>query len=407
MTGMRSVQDHLSAILAHCRPLPPQRVETPSALGLVLAGPAVCELDLPGFDNSAMDGYAVRTADLSASGLEPWRPITLPVALDIAAGDTRAHVLPTGAAARIMTGAPLPVGADAIVPVEDTDGGVAEVTLAAAPQVGRHVRRRGEDVGAGDGLLRDGVMMTPGRVALLAAANVTHVWAHPRPRVAVLSTGDELLPLGQVPGHGQIIDSNQIMLAALVEAAGAVVSFRGRLADDEDAVRSAFSNPPGRPDLILTSGGVSMGAHDTVKEVLSDLGGVEFVKVSMRPGMPQGFGYVGRNGDADGIPVLTLPGNPVSSFVSFHVFALPLVRRLAGRAEPGLSLVVSAGVAMSAVPGKTEFVRVRVENGRAWPERGQGSHMLGALAGASGLAIVTDDVAEGAPVSVIRCLGEE
>ncbi len=413
MSDLRSVADHRAAVLEGVRPLPARWVVTPEALGLVLAGPAVAQLDLPGFDNSAMDGYAVRAADCrpvdSAAGPDgpdgaPAEGVVLPVVADIAAGDTLARVLPAGSAARIMTGAPIPVGADAIVPVEDTDGGTDRVRLLVEPVVGRHVRHRGEDVRSGDLLLEAGAVLTPGRIALLAAANVAQVLVHPRPRVSVLSTGDELLPLGSDPGHGQIIDSNQVMLAALVEAAGATVVHVGRLPDEPAAVRAAFTSPPGDPDLVLTTGGVSMGAHDTVKEVLRDLGGVEFVKVAMRPGMPQG---AGRLGGADGIPILTLPGNPVSSFVSFHVFVLPVLRRLAGRADATDERVVRAGDSWEGAAGKVEFTRVRVVDGVARPERGQGSHMLGALAAADALAVVDHRVAAGEPLTVIPFVGED
>ena len=413
MSGLRSVEEHVAALLFGLAPLPAVSRATPHALGLVLAEAAVARLDLPGFDNSAMDGYAVRAAECAAAaGADASESggFRLPVCADIAAGDTRRHVLAPGSAARIMTGAPMPEGADAVVPVEDSDGGVDEVTLRRVPEVGRHVRPRGEDVRSGQQLLEAGLLLTPGRIALLAAGNVDHVLVHPRPRVTVLSTGDELIPLGDQPTHGQIIDSNQLMLAALVDAAGGALAHSGRLPDEPGAVRAAFLDPPGEPDLVLTSGGVSMGAHDTVKEVLREAGGVDFVKVAMRPGMPQGGGRIGRDRT---IPIVTLPGNPVSSFVSFHVFVLPVLRRLAGReGDPagGLNLEEAvAGASWRGVEGRVEFTWVHVRDGIAHPERGQGSHMVGALAAANALAVLpapTFAVTEGDRLRIIPFVGE-
>ncbi|MGL5864953.1 MAG: molybdopterin molybdotransferase MoeA, partial [Dermatophilaceae bacterium] len=330
LAGLRSVAEHRSAVLALVAPLGSEAVAVGQALGRVVAGEVVAAVDLPGADNSAMDGYAVRAADLAAAS--DTAPVELPVDGDIAAGDTTPQVLAAGRALRIMTGAPLPAGADAVVPVERTDGGARQVVVRLAPEVGRHVRRRGEDVRAGDVLLPAGTRLGPGHLALAAAANVPVVQVYRRPRVTVVSTGDELVDPGAALAHGQVVDSNSVMLRALVEAAGAEVAAAVRLPDDEAAVRAFVDDPPGDPDLVVTSGGVSMGVYDTMKVVLTGVdprgtgGGVEFVRVAMRPGMPQGSGMIagGR------VPVVTLPGNPVSSLVSFHMFVLPALRRLAG-----------------------------------------------------------------------------
>ncbi|HPB71358.1 MAG TPA: molybdopterin molybdotransferase MoeA [Phycicoccus sp.] len=392
---MRTVEDHRAALLALVAPLAPVTVATAQAGGLVSAAPVVARLDLPGFDNSAMDGYAVHAADLHGP-----LPVRLPVIADIPAGDPRALHVPRGSAARIMTGAPLPAEADAVVPVEDTDAGVSVVEIRARVAPGRHVRRRGEDVRAGEPVVATGTVLTPGALALVAAANVTSVRAHPRPRVALFSTGDELIPLGDEPAPGQIVDSNQLMLAELVRAAGAELAHAGHLPDDAEAVRALLADPPGAPDLVLTSGGVSMGAHDTVKEVLTATGTVEFVKVAMRPGMPQGAGTLGPRG----IPVVTLPGNPVSSLVSFQVFVVPLLRRLAGRAGEPMLFEARAGARWASVGGKVEYTRVEVSGGVAVPSAGQGSHMLGALAGANALAIVPASVTQVHPGDRVLCM---
>ena len=402
---MRSVEEHRAAVLALVSALRPVDVPVSRALGLVLATDVTAAVDLPGFDNSAMDGYAVRAAEVAGAG--PDAPVVLPVAGDIAAGDTRPHVLRPGHAMRIMTGAPLPDGADAVVPVEATDGGARQVAVGLAPEVGRHLRHRGEDVRAGDLVLRAGTRLGPGHLALAAAGNVAEVRVHPRPRVSVVSTGDELVPPGSVLEHGQIVDSNHVMLRALVEEADAEVVGAAHLRDDATAVRAFLAELPGSPDLLLTTGGVSMGVYDTVKEVLTQDGGVEFVKVAMRPGMPQGSGVVGRSGT----PVVTLPGNPVSSFVSFHVFVLPVLRRLAGL-DPAAdgSFESTAGASWSAAPGKVEFTRVVEQGGRVRPSGGQGSHVLGALADATALAMVPADVERVETGDVVRCiplLGQE
>jgi molybdopterin molybdotransferase len=280
------------------------------------------------------------------------------------------------------------------------------VALTLAPEVGRHLRRRGEDVRAGDVVLRAGARVTPGRLALIAAANVAKVLVRALPRVHVLSTGDELVPVGSPLAHGQIVDSNGSMLAALVRAAGAELVGVGHVADDAEAWRSLLEQLPGERDLVLTTGGVSMGAYDTVKEVLSATGTVEFVKVAMRPGMPQGGGVVG----ARRTPIITLPGNPVSSFVSFHVFVLPVLRALAGLdPEPVLTQGVAAQ-GWSSVPGKVEFTRVALGAEGVRPSGGQGSHMLAALADATHLAVIdagTSAIRPGDSVHLLPLVGQD
>lgn len=401
---MRTVEEHRAAILSLVSALPPETVALPKSLGRVLAADVVAAVDLPGFDNSAMDGYAVHSADVVAAS--PASPVVLEVDGDIAAGDTRRHVLRQGAAMRIMTGAPMPEGADAVVPVEASDGGVQRVSLTLAAEPARHLRRRGEDVRAGDVVLPAGVRVTPGRLALIAAANVPEVVVAARPRVSVLSTGDELVPAGTDLEHGQIVDSNGAMLAALVRAAGGDLVGVGHLNDDADAWQQLLEQVPGEPDLVLTTGGVSMGAHDTVKEVLSATGTVEFVKVAMRPGMPQGAGVLGERRT----PVITLPGNPVSSFVSFHVFVLPVLRALAGLDPEGLVTEGVAAEGWSSIEGKVEFTRVVVDAEGARPSGGQGSHMLGALARATHLAVVgagTTQIRPGDALHLLPLVGQD
>ena len=399
---MRSVTEHRARLLAGTAPLPAVSMATGDCLGLVLAEDARAATDLPGFDNSGMDGYAVRAAEVTTASQD--RPVVLPVDGDIAAGDTRRHVLVPGHTMRIMIGAPLPAGADAVVPVELSDGGTHVVRLRLAAEVGRHVRRRAEDVRSGDVILGAGALVGPGQVALLSAANLARVRARPRPRVAVWSTGDELVPVGSDLVPGRIVDSNGPMLAALVQAAGGEVVVVGTIADRRAAVQTLASVAEGeRADLIVTTGGVSMGAYDTVKQVLADEG-VEFVRVAMRPGMPQGFGHIGPRGT----PILTLPGNPVSALVSFHVFVLPVIRALAGLpvgpvpADGGYDAVAAVG--WTSVRGKAEWTRVVAGPDGLRPSGGQGSHMLGALAGATALALVPEEVVQVRAGDWLRCL---
>ena len=398
---MISVEQHLGRILQSVRALPPFDLGVLEAQGCVLAVDVAAQGQLPGFTNSAMDGYAVHAADLE--GASPESPVVLPVVNDIAAGNTNALSLATGQTMRIMTGAPLPRGADAVVPVEHTDGGVVHVALLTAPAPGQHVRHEGEDVRAGELLLRAGTLLGPGQIALLAAAGIARVRVVPKPRVVVLSTGDELVEPGREPGFGQIVDSNSVMLTAAVRAVGATPFRVGGVPDDARQLMEALESQLVRADVIITTGGVSMGAFDTVKEVLSRVGTVQFDKVAMRPGMPQGFGVLGE----EQVPVFTLPGNPVSALVSFHVFVAPALRAMAGRPEkawpPGFVPAV-AGESWASVDGKMEFSRVVFDGDRVRLAGGQGSHMLGALAAAEALAVVPPEVSEVYEGDELMCL---
>lgn len=404
---MISVEEHLARILQTVRPLPPLELGVLEAQGCVLADDVTAQGQLPGFTNSAMDGYAVHAADLDGASADS--PVVLPVVNDIAAGNTNALSLAQGQTMRIMTGAPMPRGADAVVPVEQTDGGVVHVSLRMAPAAGQHVRLAGEDVQAGEVLLRAGALLGPGQIALLAAGGAARVRVVPKPRVVVVSTGDELVEPGKEPGFGQVVDSNSLMLTAAVRAVGATPFRVGGVPDDARQLMETLESQLVRADAIITTGGVSMGAFDTVKEVLSRVGTVQFDKVAMRPGMPQGFGVLG----AEKVPVFTLPGNPVSALVSFHVFVAPALRAMAGRPEkawpPGF-VPATAAASWPSVEGKMEFTRVVFDDDRVRPAGGQGSHMLGALAAAEALAVVPPEVSqvnEGDEVLCMPLLGTD
>jgi len=386
---MRSVAEHQQAVLGDAGPLPGERTSLVDADSLVLADEVTATWPLPSFDNSSMDGYAVRVADVrdAAEG----SVVRLPVRGDIAAGQEATDRLAPGTAVRIMTGAPIPQGTDAVIPVEWTDGAVGEVSITRAPDPGAHIRRRGEDVSAGEVVLERGTPINARVIAMLAAVGLADIPVHRRPRVTVISTGDELVDPGVEPGPGQIVDSNSYMLTAAVREAGAHAVRVGPVRDDEEELEGVLRQAAEESDLILTSGGVSMGAYDTVKAVLTRMGGVEFVKVAMQPGMPQGTGRVGTT------PIVTLPGNPVSSFVSFEVFVRPLIRRLLGHAQlhrPTLHAICARD--FTSPVSKVQFARVRMHmhDGllMAEPEGGQGSHIIGGLARADGLAVVPEGV---------------
>jgi molybdopterin molybdotransferase len=399
-----TVAEHLSRIVDTVQRLPPVSLDLLEAQGCVLAQDVTSEVDLPGFRNSAMDGYAVYAADVAAAG--PDAPLTLPVVHDIAAGSTRALSLTAGQSMRIMTGAPLPKGADAVVPVESTDGGLSNVTISASVAAGEHVREAGEDVAAGDLVMSNGTRCGPRQIALLAAVGTGELMVTPRPRVVVISTGDELIEPGTRPGFGQVVDSNGLMLTAAVRALGCTAVRVGCVRDDAPTFLSTIQSQLRHADAVITTGGVSMGAYDTVKEVLSGFAAMRFDKVAMQPGMPQGFGVLGE----DEIPVFTLPGNPVSAMVSFEVFVAPALRLMAGRPQEETPRVMaSAEHDWTAPAGKVQFARVvlsRTSSPRSTPGGSdgprytvaiaglQGSHALGSLAGANALAVIPAEVTQ-------------
>ncbi|MGN6610980.1 MAG: molybdotransferase-like divisome protein Glp [Angustibacter sp.] len=401
---MISVDDHLQRCLAGVRALEPIELGLLEAQDCVLAEDVVSPLDLPGFDNSAMDGYAVRVDDVATASDDS--PVSLPVVADIPAGSTDHLRLTGGQAMRIMTGAPVPAGAEAIVPVEASDGGVRAVELRAGATTGQHVRRVGTDVRAGDVVLRAGVSLGPAQLALLAAVGRARVRVHARPRVVVLSTGSELVEPGTTPGYGQVVDSNGVMLTAAAIDAGARPYRVGLVRDEPGTFLQTLTDQLVRADVVVTTGGVSAGAYDTVKEVLRGLGTVWFGKVAMQPGMPQGFGTVGP----DETPIFTLPGNPVSAYVSFEMFVRPAIRKMAGhrtlfrRTETAVALE-----SWTAPRGKLQLARVELGtsgDGRrvARLAGGQGSYVLGGLARAGALAVVPEDVTRVDEGDEVQCL---
>jgi molybdenum cofactor synthesis domain-containing protein len=390
---VRTLEEHRDAILAAVTAAEPVRLPLPDCLGLVLCEDVTSLVDLPGFDNSAMDGYAVRAVDVSgADPAVPGTAVRLPVVGEVAAGGVATRAVGPGEAVRILTGAMMPPGADAIVKVEDTDGGTETVEIRAGVPVGTSVRPAGEDVRQDQVVLTSGTTIDARRVALLAATGHADALVRPRPRVAIVSTGAELVPPGEPLQPGQIHESNSYMLEAAVVASGAVAVRQATVDDDPAAVLSAVAALADEVDAIVTSGGVSMGAYDVVKESLHDHG-VDFVQVAMQPGKPQGFGLVGdRN-----VPLFALPGNPVSSYVSFEVFVRPALRRLMGRdPEQRVTLTARLEHALSSPPGRAQVARAvarHTEEGwRADPVWGQASHFVADLARANAFVLVPAEV---------------
>ena len=400
---MISVEEHLARILSVVEPLAPLQLGLTDAHGCVLTEDVVAQAPLPGFDNSSQDGYAVRREDLA--GASPTSPVVLPVTGDVAAGPASPLRVQPGVCVRIMTGAMMPAGADAVVPVEWTDGGISAVSITRQPDLGAHVRRSGEDVAAGEVVLPAGTHLGAAQIGLAAAVGRSRLLVRPRPRVVVVSTGSELVEAGQPLSPGRIADSNSPALTAAAIEAGAIAYRVGIVPDDPRTLASTLEDQLVRADVLVTSGGVSVGAYDVVKEVLSRLGTVQFDRVAMQPGMPQGFGTIGP----DSTPVFGLPGNPVSALVSFEAFVRPALRKMLGATPLERPRVRAlAAMALTSPEGKAAFLRVQLEVKKGayvvTPVSGAGSHLLAGMARANALAIVpvgVETIAAGDPVEVL------
>ncbi|MFF9351579.1 gephyrin-like molybdotransferase Glp [Streptomyces sp. NPDC014734] len=422
---MWSVDEHLDDILGAVRPLEPIELQLHDAQGCVLVEDVFVQIALPPFDNSSMDGYAVRVADVGAADEE--FPAVLTVIGDVAAGSDGLpgdRSVGPGEAARIMTGAPLPAGADAVVPVEWTDGGTGggpadtmrshreapegaggEVRVHRPVEARAHVRAVGSDVKPGDLALSAGSVIGPPQIGLLAAIGRSTVKVRPRPRVVVVSTGSELAQPGEELTGGRIYDSNSFALTAAARDAGAIAYRVGAVTDDPDTLRATIEDQLIRADIVVTTGGVSVGAYDVVKEALSQVGdadepggGIDFRRLAMQPGKPQGFGSIGP----DHTPLLALPGNPVSAYVSFELFVRPAIRALMGLADlhrPTVRAALDTDETLTSPSGRRQFLRgtYDAEAGTVSPVGGSGSHLIGALAKADALIVLPEDVTSAEP----------
>ncbi len=401
----RTVQEHLDEILALVSPLSAVTLPLAQCLGLTLHEGLTARLPAPPFTNSSMDGFAVRAADVAGASAE--RPVELPVTGDQPAGPAAASALAPGTAIRIMTGAPLPDGADAVVPVEQTDQPRGAAPLPAAVRVGEpvvagaHVRRRGEGVPVGAAVMPAGTRLGPAALAAAGAVGYGELSVVRRPRLAVVSTGDELAAPGEALGGGTIPDSNLAMLVALAVEWGADVPLAERVGDDPDALRAVLARAAEVADLVVTCGGISAGAFEVVRQALESPA-VRFVQVAMQPGKPQGLGVL-PGGPHGPVPVIALPGNPVSSFVGFRVLVRPALAALAGRDPLGETLTVEVRAAepWRSPTGRRQYAPVRLEapqrTGEPFLARpthrlGSASHLVGSLHLAHALAVVPAEV---------------
>ena len=382
---MLTYDQALAQILAQVTPLEPVQMLLFDSLGLVLAEDIVAPIDLPPFANSSMDGFAVRAEDVQVV------PAMLPISGDIPAGVASVPKLLPGTALRIMTGAPLPPGADAVVPVEETETQGQSVVILTAAQQGQCIRPAGEDVKMGSIVVTTGSRLRPAEIGMCAAVGRMSVRTYPRPRVAIISTGDELVEPGQTLQSGQIYNSNAYSLAAQVSEAGGIVTHQLHAKDTPDALRAAFDLCVGA-DILLTSGGVSVGDYDYVKAVLAERGTVDFCRVAIRPGKPLAFGQWGKT------LFFGLPGNPVSSMVTFELFVRPALRQMAGHTHP-LRQTISARLTEEAAhhPGRQSYLRAVVtcdDNGyTVRPVAQQGSGMLRSMVTANALLIMPSKTA--------------
>ena len=415
MTNLLDVDETVRQILAEIERLPAETVPLPAALGRVLAEDVIAAESLPPFPNSSMDGYAVRAADVAAARRE--RPVCLPVTMDIPAGTAPERALGPAEAARIMTGAPMPDGADAVVPVEQTDGAwtagerqspASFVAVYEAVRAGANVRPVGEDIRAGQTVIPAGTVIRPAEIGVLASLGRAAVPVIRQPRAAILATGDELVEVHEPLAPGKIRNSNSYVLAALAATYGCVPLVIPTARDTLDDTRRRFREAlEQQPDVILSSAGVSVGAHDVVRTVLDELGEVRLWRINLRPGKPLAFGRL------EGVPFFGLPGNPVSVMVTFDVVVRPALLKMGGRPDvvPMVEAVVGEDIR---VDGRRTYFRVRLSReGGQLIARTTGTQSSGALLSmvlADGLLIVPDGVrgvnaGDRFPVRLLRDIG--
>ncbi|MEP7158229.1 MAG: gephyrin-like molybdotransferase Glp [Chloroflexota bacterium] len=410
-----SLEEARARMLDGLEPLDTEEVALEEADGRVLANVLASKLTLPPFDNSAMDGFAVIAAGVAAASKDA--PVSLTVIGEAAAGRRASVAVTPGNAVRILTGAPLPEGADAVVPVEDTDARLVvadlpeRVSIKAAKSASAHIRRAGSDMRRGDVILAAGTALSPQALTVAAAGGHAHVNIYRRPRVALLSTGDELVPVGDDLGEAQIPDSNTIGLAAQARELGADVRSLGIARDTRSDVLDRLRQGLAWADVIVASGGVSVGAHDVVKDAFAEVGRIDLWRIAVQPGKPLVFGRAAAPGKQREVLLFGLPGNPVSSFVTFELFVRPVLRCMAGHSDVIGRQVVRATLEQDVTkgPGRRAFLRVTLtDTGNGWRASlagGQDSHVLSTLVAADGLAIIPEErdaLSAGSVVEVIR-----
>jgi molybdopterin molybdotransferase len=399
--GLLTVEEARDRVLAAVRPLGSLQVPLTEAYGCVLAEDIVATHDLPAFASSAMDGFAVRSSDIA--GAAPNEPVELKIVGRALIGRRPESTVGGHEASRIATGAPIPAGADTIVPIENAEvlGEVVRI-IDPAPE-GRHIRPVGEDVRSGTTLVETGKRLGAPELGLLANAGFPHPVVHPRPRVIILSTGDELIPPTEEPEFGQVRDSNAYTIFGAVREAGAIPVLAGIVRDDVEQLKETLLVHEIQADAFISSGGVSVGERDVVKAAFFRRGDLDFYRVAMQPGMPQGFGHI------EGKPYWGLPGNPVSVFVSFEVFVRPALMKMLGRTQLGRPEVTATLTEdVSGPRGKLQFARVVVarsaEGWTATPTGARGSNLLSTVSRANGLAMIPQGTETAPAGSQVRAM---
>lgn len=402
LADLLNVDDAVARILATIEPLPAERVALYDALGRVLAEPVIADLSLPPFANSSMDGFAVRAADVAAASEA--NPASLRVVADIPAGASPTRMISAGEAARIMTGAPMPPGADAVVPVEQTDQSFRSgddaplpdrIAITGSVKSGDYVRPIGEDIAQGERVLDAGTIVGAPELGVLAALGKAHVSVSRRPRVAILSSGDELVDVDQPLAPGKIRNVNSYTLYGLIVRCGGEPIVVPTAHDTLDDVRRRFKEALSyQPDLILSSAGVSVGAYDVVRAVMDELGEIGFWRVNLRPGKPLAFGTLGKDNP---VPFFGLPGNPVSAMVTFDVFVRPTLLKLTGSPATGSTVEATLRETLKS-DGRRSYMRVTLarEDGQivARTTGTQSSGALMSMVRADGLLIIPENVTE-------------
>ncbi|WP_081915952.1 molybdotransferase-like divisome protein Glp [Saccharothrix sp. NRRL B-16314] len=391
---MRSVDEQLARVVAAAVRPAPVRVAISESQGLLCAEEVVAERALPGFDQAAVDGYAVRSVDVQAANEEP---VQLPVVGEIPAGSRQPRRLQPGQAVRVATGAPLPTLADAVVPLGYTDGHAAKVTVQRSVPSAAFVRRTGEDVQTGDVAVRRGSSIGAAQVGLLAAVGRNKVLVHPRPRVSVISIGEELVDVDRTPGQGQVYDVNSYALTAAARDAGAEVSRVGIQSPDPRRMREVVEGRLLLSEIVVVAGGVGGAIGDEVRAALADLGDLDVTRVAMHPGSVQGFGRLGP----DAVPTFLLPANPMSALVVFEVLVRPLIRAALGKRNPYRRAVSARLLSpLTSTKGRRGYLRGQLlrdaDNGEylVQPLGTSGSHLLASLAEANCLILVDEDVTD-------------
>ncbi|UGU34285.1 gephyrin-like molybdotransferase Glp [Mycolicibacterium smegmatis] len=399
---MRSVEEQQARVAAAAVAPRPVRVAIAESQGLMCAEEVVTERPMPGFDQAAIDGYAVRSVDVLGVGSdsEDGGEISLPVMGVIQAGARTPSRLQPRQAARVQTGAPMPTLADAVLPLRWTDGGENRVRVLRGVRSGAYVRRTGDDVQPGDVAVRAGTIIGPAQVGLLAAVGRDKVLVHPRPRLSVMCVGGELVDVSRTPGTGQVYDVNSYALAAAGRDAGAEVNRVGIISTDPGELRETVEGQVNRNEIVVIAGAVGGAAAESVRTVLSELGDMEVARIAMHPGSVQGFGQLGR----DRVPVFLLPANPVSALVVFEIMVRPLIRLSLGKRQPMRRIVQARTLSpITSMPGRKGYLRGQLMRDQDTGEYlvqalggapGASTHLLATLAEANCLVIVPADVEE-------------